>query len=128
MLTNADITVLVVDDEGSLRESLAMILEMEEFNVLSAADGAEAIETLKKNKVHFVLSDVRMPNVDGVQLLEKIRELDPTIPIVVLMTGFSEHTKDEIIAKGALDVIFKPFDMDKIAEFIKDAVNRVYTN
>ncbi len=121
-MENSSINVLVVDDEGTLRKSIVRNLVLEDFNVLSASGAKEALEILKVQKVHFILSDIRMPEMDGVKLLEKIRELDPTIPVVVLMTGFSEHTKEEVLAKGAQDMISKPFDIDRISQLIRDSV------
>jgi CheY-like chemotaxis protein len=125
MKSNEEITVLVVDDEGSLRKSIVRNLEIEDFNVLSAANGREAIEIVKAQKIDFVLSDVRMPDMDGVELLDEIRKYSPTVPIVVLMTGFAEVSKEEVLEKGALDLIAKPFDIDAIVEVIKESVNSI---
>jgi len=123
MKKNENITVLVVDDDGILRKSIATNLKLEDFNVFSASNGTEAIEIVKSNQIDFVLSDIRMPGIDGVKLLEKIRDYDAALPAVVLMSGFSEYSKEEVVSKGALDLILKPFDVDRIVKLIQRSVN-----
>jgi DNA-binding NtrC family response regulator len=122
-MKNCEINVLVVDDEGTLRKSIVRNLQMEDFNVLSASNAKDALEIVKTEKVHFVLSDIRMPEMDGVELVEKIRSINPSIPIIVLMTGFSQYSKEDVTARGAQDMISKPFDMDYIIQLIRSSVS-----
>ena len=122
MMKDSDINVLVVDDEGTLRKSIVKNLEMEDFNVFSSPNAKEALKIVQSQKIHFILSDIRMPEMDGVELLEKIRELNPSIPIIVLMTGYSKYSREEIIQRGAQDMISKPFDIDYISQLIRDSV------
>lgn len=121
-MANADINVLVVDDEGELRNSIVANLSLEDFNVFSADSARQALEVIKANRIDFVLSDIRMPGEDGVKLLEKIKSYDSSIPVVVLMTGFSEYSREEVIAKGAVEMIEKPFDFDLITQIILGSV------
>jgi len=122
MKENHDITILIVDDENSLRKSLVKNFELEGFCVLSASSGHEALEVVKNQKIDFVLSDVRMPEGDGVELLKNIKMFNDRIPIVLLVSGFSEHSKDEVVAMGAIDLLTKPADIDKIIGMIKNTV------
>lgn len=117
-----EINILIVDDEASLRKSIVRHLKLEGFNTLSASTANDALEILQTKKIHFVLSDIRMPKLDGVELVEKIREINTSVPVVVLMTGYSQYTKENILKKGAQDMISKPFDVDYISQLIRDSV------
>lgn len=122
MKKNNEIIVLVVDDEEGLRKALVCNLQLEDFQVLSAASGNEALEFVKSQHVDFVLSDVRMPKGDGIELLKNIKNFNGGIPVVLLVTGFTEHTKDEVLALGAIDLLNKPADIDYVVEMIKKSV------
>lgn len=114
-----DFNLLIVDDEEGLREVLVMNFEMSGYNIFQASGGLEAIEIVKSNRIDFIISDIRMPDGDGVSLLEKIREIDPNIPIIVMVTGFAEITREEIIKKGALDLLEKPYDIELLESYIE---------
>lgn len=106
--------ILVVDDEKDLRRMLVRFLELEDYECLEAKNGREAFEILSKEKVSFVISDIRMPGGDGVELLKSIKKRNPEIPAVLLMTGFAEVDRNEIINLGALDLLSKPIDLNII--------------
>lgn len=111
-------TLLVVDDDDSIRELVSALFEMRGFNILNAYNAPSALEVLKKNKVELVLSDIRMPGGDGISLLEQIRQCSPDIPVVILFTGFSDLTEKQCIAKGAKKVFTKPFDHRELMNFV----------
>lgn len=99
--------VLLVDDEPLLRSALGRLLEMYGIQVLLAANGEEALGVLEREAVHLVLSDVRMPILDGPGLLRAIGA-SPPAPPVVFLTGYGDHGDDELIALGARAVLGKP--------------------
>lgn len=102
--------VLVVDDERNYLIVLEDLLVEDGYEVLTASSGDEAIEILRENIVDTVLSDIKMPGMNGIELLEKISEFDPDLP-VILMTAFAEVDQAvDAMKKGALDHIQKPFD------------------
>jgi len=103
-------TILVVDDDEDLRDSIVFDLERKGFSVASASNGREALEIVKNNKIHVVLSDVRMPGGDGVELLENIRQIDPKVPVVILISGFADVVREDMITRGAQQFIDKPFE------------------
>lgn len=105
-----DYTILVADDEEMLRKVIAFDFTRKGFNVLLAESGVEALGLVQANKIDLIISDIRMPGGDGVTLLEKIRITHPHVPALIFVTGFSDITEAECIAKGALQVIAKPFD------------------
>lgn len=117
-----EINVLIVDDVESLRKSITRYLKLEGFNTLSASTAFDALKIIRTQKIHFVLSDIRMPELDGVELAREIRKIDPSIPVVVLMTGHSKYSKEDVLKSGAQDMISKPFDMDYISQLIRDSV------
>lgn len=118
-------TVLVVDDDAEFVWTLHNYFLICAFNVLTASSGEEALSILLTEEVDVVLTDLRMPGMDGLELLKGIQEHDFTIP-VILMTAFS--TMDlarEALCSGAADFIVKPFgDMDEIVRVIGAAAAR----
>ena len=115
-------TLLIVDDEEMLRETIVFDFKRKGFNVLEAASGAQAFEIVKKNKIHLVVSDMRMPGGDGMSLLESIRAYDPALPTVIFVTGFADVTEDQAIAKGARKVLSKPFDRKILMNSVLEAL------
>ncbi len=103
-------TVLIVDDEKNYLVVLEDMLEDEGYKVLTASSGAEAIEIIQAKPVDTVLSDIKMPGMSGIDLLDNIKAVDPDLP-VILMTAYAEVDQAvEAMKKGALDHLQKPFD------------------
>jgi len=104
--------ILVVDDEIAIVDILKAFLEDKEHKVYSAYDGAEAVEVAKRERPHVILLDIYLPKMDGIQVLEAIREFDDTIGVII-MTGFREKDlAQKALEMGAFDYINKPFDFD----------------
>ncbi len=114
--------VLVVDDEDELRKIVKLEFEMEDCLVFEASTGLEAHEWLKQNSVDFIVSDIRMPDMDGVELLTKVREKNPKIPFVFLITGFSDHTKEGLMKLGANEVFQKPVDLAMLIKKVSSVI------
>ena len=114
--------ILVVDDEPSIREILSDFLTMEGYLVRTAADGAEALRELMRRPYHLVLSDLKMPQVGGLELLSKIAELRlPTLSVI--MTGFGTvETAIAAMKSGAHDYILKPFKMEAVVHIVHRAL------
>jgi putative two-component system response regulator len=115
-------TILVVDDDPFVLESLSGILNECGYRVFASGTAGEAIVQLHGNSIDVVLTDIMMPDVSGIQLLEKIHNHDKDIP-VILMTGYAElDTAIVAIKKGAVDFITKPFLMEYLVSVVaKDA-------
>ncbi|MCK9408816.1 MAG: response regulator [Bacteroidota bacterium] len=103
--------ILVVDDEDALRNVLSSELQGEGYSVVSAADGDEAISILEQKSFHLVLLDIKMPRVDGFEVLKFIKEKRPDAKVIML-TGFAD-LKNAIESKklGAEDFVSKPYDL-----------------
>jgi DNA-binding NtrC family response regulator len=116
-------TVLIVDDEASVRLSLRSILE-ETYRVLEAEDGHKALQVLSSHTVDLVLLDQRMPGATGIDVLEQIKALDPTI-VVVLATAVRDlKTVVEAMKRGAYDYITKPFDVEDVLLLVGRALEK----
>ena len=103
--------ILLVDDEEPLRMTLAANLELDGHSVFEAGDGRIAIDVLERNQVDLVLSDIRMPNLGGIGLLQFVKKNHPEVP-VVLMTAYTvEEQVQTAIAEGVFTVLRKPFDL-----------------
>ncbi len=107
-------TVLVVDDEPILREIMANWLGRHAGRVLTAEDGNNALRMIAANKIHLVLSDVRMPAMDGITLLRKINDLAGHRPRVIFITGFSDIPLREAYGLGAEMVLEKPLNREEL--------------
>jgi CheY-like chemotaxis protein len=112
------ISVLVVDDEPVLRELVAFILIDKGFQVLEAESGDAAYQLICKNDFDVVVSDVRMPNGSGVELLTRISNMTKRKPMVFLVSGYSEISLEEARKLGARDLLNKPVDYDKLCQAI----------
>ena len=106
--------VLVVDDEEEIRKILSSILEKEGFKVITAPDGEQAMEKICFDTPDAVLLDVRMPGINGMEVLKKIKEIDDDLP-VVLVTAYADiHQAVEAMKEGAYDYLAKPFDNNEV--------------
>lgn len=116
--------VLVIDDERPIRNTLKEILEYENFKVDDAADGNEALSLIAKNKYDLILSDIKMPKMDGLELLEKIQSQQPDVPIVMISGHGNIDTAVEALKKGAYDYIAKPIDMNRLLVTVRNAFDK----
>jgi two-component system response regulator PilR (NtrC family) len=116
--------ILVVEDEKSLREVLKMLLEGEHYDVTSAPDGLEGLNYIDKDIFDLVITDMKMPKVDGFKVLKKIKEISPET-IVIMITAFgTTETAIEAMKLGAYDYINKPFKIDEIRLIVKKAIEK----
>jgi two-component system response regulator HydG len=116
--------ILLVDDHKPFRDSLAKILGGEGFRVFPASDGEEALELLRKEFIHLVLTDLKMPKMDGVELLKVAKTIRPDIE-VILITGYGTvDTAVTAMKDGAFDYIQKPFKPREILKLVRKAVEK----
>lgn len=105
-----NVTVLVVDDDQIFREALVYELKRKQIKTMDASNGIEALKIVKNEKIHVIVSDVKMPGGDGIELLKEIRKIDSEMPVFILMSGFTDLSSKEAIALGAKKILAKPFD------------------
>jgi len=117
-------TILVVDDEPSIRRTLREILEYEKFDVDEAVDGEEALQKMRENQYDLVMLDVKMPKRDGMEVLQKARDEMPEVPIIMISGHGTIETAVEATKLGAFDFIEKPPDLNRMLVTIRNALDR----
>jgi len=116
--------ILVVDDEEDVRETLHSVLKSMNYIPYVAAGGAEALETIKNNKIDVVLSDLYMPEMDGIELLKRVRARDKNIIFLMITAHPTIETAVEAIKKGAYDYLTKPFHIEEVRLKISRALEK----
>ena len=117
--------VLVVDDEDGFRSLLQWELNNRGMNVTTAANGAEGVRMAGKTKFDVIITDITMPEMDGLKLLEEIKKIDPQTEVIVA-TGFGAvETAVHAMKKGAFDFVLKPYDLEHLIARVRQAVKRL---
>ncbi len=115
-------TILVVEDKESMAAMLKETLESEGYKVVSAGDGLEGINYLKEGKIDLVLTDLKLPHKDGIDILTASKEENQLRPVIIMTAYGSVETAVEAMKRGAVDFIAKPFDTDHLLMLIKRAI------
>ncbi len=115
-------TILIVDDEKNYLLVLSAVLEEEGYEVLTTASGLEALEIQKASDVDLVLTDMKMPGMDGIELLEQIKTRDPELPVIMMTAHGTVDKAVEAMQKGAYSYILKPFDNERLTLYVKKAI------
>ena len=116
-------TILIVDDEKNYTLILSAVLQEEGYETLTANSGTEALEILNHADVDMVLTDMKMPGMDGIELMEKIKADHPHLPIIMMTAYGTVEKAVEAMQKGAYNYILKPFDNERLIIFIKKAID-----
>ena len=116
-------TILIVDDEKNYPRILGAVLEEEGYEIFTANSGPEALETLEGTDVDLVLTDMKMPIMDGIQLLEKIKAKDPELPVIMMTAHGTVDKAVEAMQKGAYSYILKPFDNERLIIYVSKAIS-----
>jgi two-component system nitrogen regulation response regulator NtrX len=116
--------ILVIDDEKSIRNSLKEILEYEKHEVQDACDGMDGLKKLEADKFDVIFCDIKMPNMDGTEFLDKVMEMNVDTPIIMISGHGTIETAVEAIKKGAYDFIPKPLDLNRILITLRNALDR----
>jgi DNA-binding NtrC family response regulator len=116
--------ILVIDDERSIRNTLKDILEFEGYEVTIAEDGIKALEIIKGEKFDLTLCDIKMPQMDGIEVLEKLQEIEKDLPVVMISGHGNIDTAVECIKKGAFDFIEKPIDLNRLLVCVRNGLER----
>ncbi len=116
--------LLIIDDEKSIRKALKETLEMEDYKVEEAIDGKEGYNLLKAKKYDCVLCDIKMPRMDGTELLAKVIEEDIDVPMIMISGHGDVDTAVDTVKSGAFDYISKPPDLNRLLITIRNAINQ----
>lgn len=116
--------ILIIDDEKAIRKTLAEILSFEGYKIEEAADGEEGLKKFKDGSYDVVLCDIKMPKSDGMEFLEKARQSNGDVPIIMISGHGTIETAVEAVKKGAYDFVSKPPDLNRLLITIRNAMDR----
>ncbi len=116
--------ILIIDDEKAIRETLSEILSFENYKVDTASNGKEGVEMLTNNIYDVVLSDIKMPGMDGMEFLTKANEISPDTPVIMISGHGTIELAVEAVRKGAYDFIAKPPDLNRLLITLKNAIDK----
>lgn len=116
--------LLIIDDEKSIRKALREILEYEKYQVDEAVDGSEGLSMIQKDKYDIILCDIKMPKMDGIEVLDKIMQLSCDTPVIMISGHGNIETAVEAVKKGAFDFIAKPLDLNRLLVTIRNAMDK----
>ncbi|PKQ65735.1 response regulator [Labilibaculum filiforme] len=116
--------ILIIDDEKSIRNTLKEILSYEDYEISLAENGLEGIELAKSDEFDVILCDIKMPKMDGIEVLEKTQELGLDTPVIMISGHGNIDTAVDSIKKGAFDFIEKPLDLNRILITIRNAMDK----
>lgn len=116
--------ILIIDDERFIRSSLREILEYEKYEVIEAQDGAEGLQKIKDEEIDLVLCDVKMPILDGMDVLDQVRQLDRSPQFIMISAHGTIETAVEATKKGAFDFVSKPPDLNRLLLTVRNALDK----
>ena len=117
-------SILIIDDEKAIRNVLKDILSNEGYLVEEANDGEEGLKKFKAGNFDTVLCDIKMPKLDGIEFLQKAKEIFPEIPIIIISGHGNIETAVDAVKKGAFDYIAKPPDLNRLLITLRNALDR----
>lgn len=116
--------ILIIDDEKAIRKTLSEILSYEGYKIEEAGDGEEGLRRFRDKTFDVVLCDIKMPKIDGIEFLDKVRELNPDVPVIMISGHGTIETAVEAVKKGAYDYIAKPPDLNRLLITIRNAMDK----
>ncbi|HVU57055.1 MAG TPA: sigma-54 dependent transcriptional regulator [Puia sp.] len=116
--------ILIIDDEKAIRKTLSEILSYEGYKIDEAGDGEEGLKKVREKEYDVILCDIKMPKIDGIEFLEKAKESNPDIPIIMISGHGTIETAVEAVKKGAYDYISKPPDLNRLLITIRNAMDK----
>jgi two-component system, NtrC family, nitrogen regulation response regulator NtrX len=124
IVKNIMANILIIDDEKAIRKTLGEILSYEGYKIDEAADGEEGLKKFSAATYDVVLCDIKMPKMDGIEFLEKAREINTDVPIIVISGHGNIETAVEAVKKGAFDYISKPPDLNRLLITLRNAMDK----
>lgn len=123
-MNNSDVKILVVDDEQIVRDSLTHWFEEDGYQVSSASDAFDVLKDFEPGKYDIMLVDIKMPKMNGLELLERIKEIDPDCIVIIITAYASVPSAVQALKNGAFDYVTKPIDPDELSHLIKNAIKQ----
>jgi DNA-binding NtrC family response regulator len=117
-------SILIIDDEKSIRKTITEILTYEGYKIDEAVDGEEGLRKFREKNFDLVICDIKMPKLDGIEFLEKAREINDEVPIIIISGHGNIETAVEAVKKGAYDYISKPPDLNRMLITLRNAMDK----
>lgn len=117
-------SILIIDDERAIRKTLSEILGYEGYKIDEASDGEEGLNKFRVKNYDLVLCDIKMPKIDGIEFLEKAKEINPEVPVIIISGHGNIETAVEAVKKGAYDYISKPPDLNRMLITLRNAMDK----
>lgn len=118
-------TILIVDDEENVSKLLNKVLQKENYITYTAMDGEEALRIIDKNRIDIVITDIKMPRMTGIELLKRIKDIDPSINVIMITAFATLDTAISALKMGAKDYITKPFNLDEIINSVNNIIKNM---
>ena len=118
------VKILIIDDEPGVLESFKMILTIKDYEVFTFPDGPSGLKSIEKGKYDIAFIDLKLPEMDGIEVLKRIKEADNTIEVIIVTAYGTEETHANAITLGALEYLRKPFLMEEIYELVERGLQR----
>ncbi len=118
--------ILIIDDEKAIRNTLRDILEYEKYSIHDAENGKKGLELIKNNSFDLVFCDIKMPEMDGIEVLEHINAIKADLPVIMISGHGNIETAVECVKKGAYDFLSKPLDLNRILVTVRNALEKSY--
>src|SRR4026208_238675 len=115
--------ILVIDDEAEIRRSVRMILEYEGYEVIEASSGPEGLTLAEREAPDIVFLDIKMPGMDGLDALSRIKAIDESLPVVMISAHGSASVGAEATRRGAIDFVEKPFGAERLLVTIRNVLD-----
>jgi two-component system capsular synthesis sensor histidine kinase RcsC len=122
-MESAKYSFLVVDDEELMRYPVVSYLSKLGHSCLTAVDGVDALDKIKKNKIDAVITDIKLPNMDGITLTQEISRQYPRLPVMIMTAFDEEYSEGTVISAGAREFLKKPFTLDEFAVRLNKMIN-----
>lgn len=116
--------ILIIDDEKAIRKTLGEILSYEGYKIDEAGDGEEGLKRFREKNYDVVLCDIKMPKIDGIEFLDKVNEINPDVPVIMISGHGTIETAVEAVKKGAYDYVSKPPDLNRLLITIRNAMDK----
>lgn len=114
------ISILIADNEEAIRDSLNMVLEDEGYRCTVVQDGKEAIKVVQSKRFDLIILDLIMPEMSGIQVLRKLKEIKPDTPVLIMSSYFDWDLAAQAMSLGALHYLIKPIDFEELIHYLKE--------
>ena len=115
--------ILIVDDDHAMRLALSESLESCGYDISAAENGSEALNLFRKRKFDLVVTDMKMPGMTGIEVLQGVKKLSPDVPVILITAYGTVNTAVEAMKEGAAEFIMKPFSLDDLEAVVKNVLN-----